>query len=170
MADRTAERSDRDEADRPHETEAERADRNFNELLQELRVAQTGVQILFAFLLTMPLQQRFQTLDDVQRGFYIAALLLSTSASISLIAPVAFHRMLFRERKKDWIVRSADRMAELGLTLLGLAVTASVTLIMDIVLSRPVALTVGAVIAVVIVALWFVVPLTLGRRAGSQAT
>ena len=154
---------------RPGENEAARADRNFNELLQELRVAQTGVQILFAFLLTLPLQARFDTLDGWDRGVFVAALLLSACASIFLISPVAYHRLLFRENKKDWIVRHANRSAEVGLALLAGAITASVSLVLDLVLTRPVALAVGAAVATLIVTTWLVTPLTAGRRSGMRS-
>src|SRR4051812_14658437 len=104
--------------ERPRETEAERADRNFGELLQELRVAQTGVQILFAFLLTLPLQSRFEKLDDWEIGTFVVALLLSAGASVCLIAPVAYHRALFARKMKNQVVQAASRFAILGLALL----------------------------------------------------
>jgi hypothetical protein len=148
-----------------HETEAERADRNFGELLQELRVAQTGVQILFAFLLTMPLQNRFETLDDVERGLFVAALLLSAGASICLIAPVALHRALFSRQLKHQVVLIASRFAIAGLGLLALAITCSVDLVLDLVLGRGVALGVSTGLAAVLVVAWVVVPLT---RRGSH--
>jgi hypothetical protein len=146
--------------DRPDETEAERADRNFGELLQELRVAQTGVQILFAFLLTMPLQSRFQTLDRWERGMFIAALLLSAGATVCLIAPVAYHRALFARKLKHQVVLVASRFAVLGLGLLGLAITCAVDLVLDLVLSRGPALIIAGVLAVLLLLAWAVLPLT----------
>jgi hypothetical protein len=149
--------------DRPHETEAERADRNFGELLQELRVAQTGVQILFAFLLTMPLQSRFQTLDHWERSVFIAALLFSAGATVCLIAPVAYHRALFARRLKHQVVLVASRFAVLGLGLLGLAITSAVDLVLDLVLGRAQALLIAAGLATVLIVSWVVLPLV--RRA-----
>jgi hypothetical protein len=150
-------------ADRPEETEAQRADRNFGEVLQELRVAQTGVQILFAFLLTMPLQTRFQTLDDWERAMFIAALLLSAGATVCLIAPVAYHRALFARRLKHQVVLVASRFAILGLGLLGLAIVCAVDLVLDLVLGRGPALAIALGLAAVLVLAWVVLPLT--RRA-----
>src|SRR3954449_11631090 len=99
--------------DRRGESSAERADRNFGELLQELRVAQTGVQILFAFLLTLPLQARFEKLDDWEIAVFVTALLLSAGASVCLIAPVAYHRALFARKMKHKVVAAASRFAVL---------------------------------------------------------
>jgi len=149
--------------DRPRETEAERADRNFGELLQELRVAQTGVQILFAFLLTMPLQSRFETLDHWERSVFIAALLFSAGATVCLIAPVAYHRALFAHRLKQQVVLVASRFAILGLGLLGLAITSAVDLVLDLVLGRVQALLIASGLAGVLILSWVVLPLV--RRA-----
>lgn len=154
--------------DRPSETEAERADRNFGDLLQELRVAQTGVQILFAFLLTIPMQARFTALDEWQRDVFITSLLCAALATACIIAPVAYHRVLFRRRMKDHIVRAASRLAAAGLLFLGLAVVTSVTLVLDLVLSRPFALTVGGALAGLLVLLWLILPLGKLRQARQQ--
>src|SRR3982751_4304629 len=145
--------------DRPRETEAERADRNFGDLLQEIRVAQTGVQILFAFLLTMPLQSRFERLDDWERATFIAALLLSAGASVCLIAPVAYHRALFARRMKTHVVKAASRFAILGLALLALAITCAVDLVLDLVLGRTPALFIAAGLVALLAVAWAVLPL-----------
>jgi len=145
--------------DRPEETEAERADRNFAELLQELRVTQTGVQILFAFLLTLPLQSRFVTLDRTERAMFIAALLFSAGATVCLIAPVAYHRALFARRLKHQVVLVASRFAVLGLGLLGLAITCAVDLVLDLVLGRVPAVLITAGLAAVLILAWVVLPL-----------
>src|SRR4051794_13091107 len=97
--------------ERPGETETERADRNFGELLQELRVTQTGIQVLFAFLLTIPFAARFEKLDDFQRANLLAAIMLSALATACLIAPVSYHRLLFRQRLKDHIVNATNGFA-----------------------------------------------------------
>jgi len=150
----------------PDETEAERADRNFGELLQELRVAQTGVQILFAFLLTLPLQARFATLRTWDRILVAADLLTTAVATGCLIAPVAYHRVLFRRRMKDEIVLAADRLAKFGLAALGLGIVLSVLLALDLLLPRGYAWAGGAAIAVLIVLLWWVLPAI--RRADAD--
>jgi hypothetical protein len=152
--------------DRPRETEAERADRNFGDLLQELRVAQTGVQILFAFLLTLPLQARFEKLDDWEIAVFVAALLLSAGASICLIAPVAYHRALFARKMKHEVVKAASRFAVLGLILLALAITCAVDLVLDLVLGRTPALLIAIALAVVILLTWGALP--LAKRYGDE--
>lgn len=148
---------------RPDETEEERADRNFGELLQELRVTQTGVQILFAFLLTIPFQARFERLDAFQRHALVAALVLAALATGCLIAPVAYHRLLFRLRLKDQIVRVTNGFALAGLGFLLLAVVASLLLALSTVLSRSGAALVAGGIGVAFTLLWLVFPLS--RRA-----
>lgn len=151
---------DRNNDDDPRrESEAERLDRNYGELLQELRIAQTGIQILFAFLLGIAFQQRFTETDDVQRGMYIAALLCTGLATAFLIAPVPLHRFLFRQRRKDHIVAVTNRLALGGLIFLLLSVVCGVLLILDVVLDRSTAIVVSALLAVVFVTLWIVLPL-----------
>ena len=145
-------------ADRPDETEAERADRNFTDLLQELRVAQTGVQILFAFLLTIPMQARFEKLSEYQRDVFVVALLCTALSTAFIIAPVAYHRVLFRRRLKDHIVKAASRYFAAGLVFLGLAVVASLHLVLDLVLNVQVAWVVAGVLAVLLLLLWYVLP------------
>ncbi|MDT7550986.1 MAG: hypothetical protein QOE84_3380, partial [Actinomycetota bacterium] len=86
------------------ESEAERADRNFNDILQELRVTQTGVQVLFSLLLTVPFSQRFDKVTQFQRDLYFVALLLAAATASTLVAPVSIHRLLFRTGEKPWVV------------------------------------------------------------------
>jgi putative flippase GtrA len=145
--------------DTRNETEAERLDRNFSELLQELRIAQTGIQILFAFLLGIAFQQRFTSTDTTQRGIYIAALLCTAMATACLIAPVALHRILFRQRRKDEVVETTNRLAMAGLCFLLLSVLCGVLLILDVLLSFAAAVGVTSALAVVFVFLWIVMPL-----------
>jgi hypothetical protein len=149
--------------DRPGETEAERADRNFTELLQELRVAQTGVQILFAFLLTMPFQARFRDLDTFGLVAFGAAIMASALATACLIAPVAYHRILFRQQAKDWVVFRASRLATAGLVFLALAIVAALALVLQVVYSRTWSLIIASAMAVLLTSLWLVIPLI--RRA-----
>jgi hypothetical protein len=140
------------------ETEAERLDRNFADLLQELRVAQTGVQILFAFLLTLPFGARFGGVDPLGRTVYVVALLAAAAAAGMIIAPVAYHRMLFRRGRKGELVRSAHRMASGGLAFLVVAMVGSVFVVTDFVLSRTVAVGLTIVAAVWLVLFWAVFP------------
>ena len=149
---------------RPGETDSERADRNFNDILQELRVAQTGVQILFGFLLTIPMQARFERLDDVERTLLVVAVLLLACATACIIAPVAWHRALFRHRLKKEIVDASNTFAKAGLAFLGLGITVSIVLMLDLVLARWVAITFGVSLAVLLLALWVVSPVL--RRRG----
>jgi hypothetical protein len=148
---------------RPGETEVERADRNFGELLQELRVAQTGVQILFAFLLTIPFAARFEALDDFERRVLLCALVFSTVATACLIAPVAYHRLLFRRRMKDHIVDATNRYAIAGLAFLVLALTSALLVALSELLPRWEAVALAAVLGLLFLVLWVVLPLL--RRA-----
>ncbi|WP_068625895.1 DUF6328 family protein [Oerskovia enterophila] len=154
-------------ADSRHESAEERADRNWAELLQELRVTQMGVQILTGFLLTLPFQQRFGELDDTQRTIYLCLVVLSVLATGLLVAPVSLHRLLFRKHLKMRLVTSADRLARVGLVVLALVVAGTVLLIFDVVVG-PAAAVIAAVGALVLFALlWVALPLELMRRARS---
>jgi hypothetical protein len=147
------------------ESEAERLDRNYSELLQELRVAQAGVQILFAFLLSLAFTNRFGMINSLQRGMYVAALLLSAAAAALLIAPVAFHRLVFRRRQKDDLVDMSNRLALGGLVALFLAIVSSLLLILDVVLGNGWAIVATGAIALWFLLLWFVLPIP-ARREG----
>jgi MFS family permease len=151
------EETEREDTERD-ETESERLDRNFGDLLQELRVAQTGVQILFAFLLTMPFSARFGDIDDFERIVYIVALLAAAAAAALIIGPVAYHRMLFRQGRKPQLVFSAHRMASGGLAFLWLAMVCAVLLVCDVVIGRPAAIIVALITAGWIGLLWGILP------------
>jgi hypothetical protein len=151
------------------ESESERWQRNYSELLQELRVAQMGVQILFAFLLTLSFSNRFDENDRFAEVTYLVALLAAAAATALLIAPVAYHRVLFRQGRKPYLVRSAHRMAYAGLVLLVVAVVSAVMLALDHVLSRPAAVTAAAVTGVWFVFLWVVAP-WIALRHGHRPT
>ena len=140
------------------ETDAERLDRNYAELLQELRVAQTGVQILFAFLLTIAFQQRFASLSTFQRDVYLGTLIAAAVAAVLLIAPVAAHRLLFRQGLKDELVAYTGRLAAAGLVFLTLAILGSVLLIVDVVVGAPAAAVVTAAMALLVLLVWYVLP------------
>jgi hypothetical protein len=140
------------------ETPDERFDRNWNELLQELRVAQTGVQILFAFLLTIPFNAKFDQITDAQRATYIATLLLTTFASLCLIAPVSHHRILFRRGRKKELVAISSNLAAVGLLFLWLSIVGAVFLIFEVVVGTSWAVATGATLVAAFVAVWYLVP------------
>lgn len=147
------------------ETPAQQADRNWQDLLQELRVTQTGVQLLTAFLLSLPFQQRFTTLDTAQKWLYLAVVLLSVGATGLLLMPVSVHRAVFRHEEKGALVALANRTAQAGLALLALAVSGAVTLIFDIVESMLTGLVFGIATLLVLLVLWAAVPAAVRWRA-----
>lgn len=140
------------------ETKGEQLDRNFNEQLQEVRIAQAGVQILFAFLLTLPFQQRFTTLTDFQRTVYLWTLIAAAVSVVMFTSPVAMHRVLFREGVKDFIVRYTDRITAVGLFSLAVSIVGGTVLVLDVLLTHWMALLVGALLALLALMLWVVVP------------
>jgi hypothetical protein len=152
------------EADGRKETPNERADRNWNELLQELRVMQTGVQILTGFLLTLPFQPAFADLDDYQRTVYLALVVTSVVATALIVAPVSVHRSLFRQQMKRHIVTLADRLTRVALAVLALVMTGASLLVFDVVVGRTEGLVVGASVLVVLALVWVVLPEVLRRR------
>lgn len=141
------------------ETAAERADRNFQELLQELRVLQTGVQILFGFLLVFAVQPRFAELSGTGRAIYVVTLLGSCASTGILMAPVAYHRMLFSQGRKAEIVRMTNRSALAGMVALFCTVAGATSLVLHLVVSTGVALAVTGVVVVGLGALWYALPL-----------
>ena len=148
-----------------HETPTERLDRNWNEILQELRVTQTGIQILTGFLLTVPFQARFQELTPTQRVIYLVLVLLAAVTTGLMVAPVSLHRMLFRRRAKSALVSEADRLMRVGLVFLALVVAGVVLLVFDVVTSRAVALTASLALLAALVTGWFVLPKALARSS-----
>lgn len=142
----------------PEETEHERITRNWNELLQELRVSQTGVQILFAFLLGVAFTRPFERATDVQRGLYFTSLLATAFAVALLIAPVAHHRILFRRRSRAELVALTNRFAIGGLASTAVAVVAAVALVADFVLHAPWGALIPAVTGAWFVYWWVVSP------------
>jgi hypothetical protein len=147
-----------------HETEQERIDRNLGDLLQELRVAFPGIQFLFAFLLVVPFQQGWETVDGAEKHVYYVALLLTAISSICFIAPTARHRLRFREGDLRWVVESSNRLMVAGLVCLGAAIAAVLLLITMVVFSDAFAVAVCAVFAAGIVWAWFGAPLLRERR------
>jgi hypothetical protein len=147
-----------------HETEAERIDRNLDELLQELRVASIGVQVLFGFLLALPFSVRFSILDDGQRALYLVDLLLAALAISLLVGPAAQHRLVFHQHKKAALLRRANVMAIGGLIALGCAISGSVLLVATVVTDGIVVAVVVAAVAAMLVGAW-IVPALVDRHA-----
>jgi Family of unknown function (DUF6328) len=136
-------------------------DRNVAELLQELRVAFTGVQILFAFLLSLAFTQRFEDVDSFGLAAYTVALLSTALATMVLIAPVSFHRIVFRRRQKAALVVAADRLLIVGIALLIPAISSSVLLVLDVVLGRWQAIVACSVVTLVALLTWYALPLAI---------
>ncbi|HWR86087.1 MAG TPA: DUF6328 family protein [Rhodoglobus sp.] len=147
-----------------NETLNERMDRNWNEILQELRVIQTGTQILTGFLLAVAFQQRFEDLDRFQVSVYLVLVALSVLATLLALAPVSLHRTLFRKRAKPEIVRAANRLVQLTLVVVALTLAGTALLIFDFVVGRSAGLAAGAVTAVVALLLWGLLPLVIRRN------
>ncbi len=145
------------------ESGMQRADRNFAELLQELRILLTSVQILFGFLLTAAVTGAVARLDDLQHALYVTAIVAVTISSIVLVSPVATHRLLFRRGRKLELVMTAQRATVAGMALLGIASCAGFVLLLDLAVGRLVSVALGAALFVGTVLLWFVVPLRLRR-------
>jgi cytochrome bd-type quinol oxidase subunit 2 len=148
-----------------NESRAHQLDRNWSELVQELRVMGTGVQILFAFLLSIAFQARFQQTSATERDIYLVTLVLSALATALLIAPVSVHRFLFRIRLKDELVQLTNAVAIAGLAVLSLSMVGAVVLICDWVGGTAAAVICGAGAAVVLGGGWFVLPFMLRHRA-----
>jgi hypothetical protein len=145
----------------------QRADRNFIELLQELRVLQTGVQILFALLLTVAFTETFERADLFQRTVYVITLVCCAVATALLMAPVAYHRALFQRGRKADLVVAAHRLLQAGMVVLAAAVIGSLMLVIDQVAGRVTGLLVAPLLGAVFVVLWFVLP-GFTRRAGQD--
>ncbi|RZS44900.1 hypothetical protein EV193_101781 [Herbihabitans rhizosphaerae] len=148
------------------ETEEQRLTRNVAELLQELRVAQAGVQILFGFLLAVAFTEVYTRADDFQRGVHLVTVLFSVAAVALLTAPAAWHRMLFRQGQRPVILRVANTLAMWGMACLAAAMTGTVLLLTDVALGTGFAVAVAAVTAVGFVTLWFVLPFRARRDNG----
>ncbi len=148
-----------------NETEAERLDRNWNELLQELRVLQTGTQILTGFLLTVAFQSRFEDLNPFQVDVYLVLVVLASLTTAIGLAPVSLHRWLFRRRAKGEIVRVAHGFLQAALVGIALTISGVALLIFDVVWTRTAGVVAAAGTLVVILLAWVVVPAVAGRRS-----
>ncbi len=155
-------------ADGRGESRNERADRNWNEVLQELRVMQTGTQILTGFLLALAFQPAFAELTGAQRTFYLTLVVLSALCSAIALAPVALHRLLFRHRAKPTVVAYGHAALLTALLIVSVLLVGVVAFVFEIVLGSAAAWTAGVAVGLVIVALWLIVPIGLRTRAGRK--
>jgi hypothetical protein len=156
-------------SDRPsgrEESEGERLDRNLGELLQELRVALPGVQVLFAFLLAVPFQQNFTEITPFQERVYFATLLCTAISAVLLISPTAYHRLNFRQQNKEELVLVSNRLAIAGMVFLALAMTGAIMLITDVLFSRVVTVAFSIAAMTLFAIFWGALPL---RRRLSSA-
>lgn len=166
-----------DIADGRDETPAERYDRNWNEVLQELRVLQTGTQILTGFLLALAFQPKFQDLDAGEQTFYLMLVVLAALSSIIALAPVSVHRMLFRRHVKGVVVAYGHAALVTALVTVSVLLVGVVAFVFDVVISAAASLTAGVVLAALILVLWLIVPALIRargrvraqRRAGSRS-
>ena len=149
------------------ESSAQRLDRNWNELLQEIRVLQTGSQILAAFLVVLPFQDRFEELDAVQVGWYVGLLLLALLIVALLLTPVGMHRRLFRRRVKDEMVKTANTLLSTAILLLGVLLSAVAVFVVDVVLGRGIAAAVGLLLLALMAGLLVLLPHRIARRVHS---
>jgi hypothetical protein len=134
-------------------------------MLGELRVALPGVQVLFAFLLVVPFNQRFADVTDYQRTLYVITMLFTTASTVCLIAPTAHHRLEFRRQDKDQIVKTGNRIVIVGLALLAIAMSGAVLFVTDFLYSTTTSVVLGGAVALTFALLWFAIPL---RRLGAN--
>jgi hypothetical protein len=156
-------------SDGRNETVLERCDRNLVELMQEVRVAQTGVQILFAFLLSVPFTGRFERLTEFQEIVYFGTLLAAGAAALLLIAPTSHHRIVFRLGDKEHLVRTANRLTIIGLGFVALALVGAILLISDFLFPGLVAIATTSSAALACLISWYAMPLARRRRLRSEA-
>ncbi len=151
-------------SDSSRETRKERVDRELIELLNELRVALPGVQFLFAFLLIVPFQQTRDQLTDFQKDLYFVALLAAAIATVLLIAPAAQHRVLFRQKDKEALLRRSNVYAFAGLVVLGVAICTAILLVVDVLFSATLGWVAAGVIAVLLAIAWVAFPVWRRRH------
>jgi O-antigen/teichoic acid export membrane protein len=152
-----------------HESVAERADRNLAELLQELRVAGLGVQVLFGFLLSIPFTMRFVKLSQAQRDLYLVTLLLAALSTALLTGPVAYHRIVFHRHEKTRLLATANVMALAGLVTVGLAISCAVLLVTSFVVPGVAGPLIAGALAAVFATLWFALPIWRRTRDRGEA-
>ncbi len=147
-----------EKANRRDESELERVDRNMIELLNELRVALPGVQVLFAFLLVLPFNQRFADVTSFQRAVYLGTLLATALSAVLLIAPSMIHRLQFREDNKERILRDAHHLTIVGMSVLAMAMCGAVTLVADFVFGTVATIASLSGVAGAIILFWYALP------------
>jgi hypothetical protein len=142
---------------RPDRTEEEQAqlNRQLSELLNEVRVAMPGVQVLFAFLLAVPFQQRFETVSPFQRDVYFVTLLAAAAATAFFIAPTAYHRIAFQQHERERIIQVGTRQVVCGLVALAVAMNCAVLLVTDVLFKAPTVIVTVACVASLFAWLWF---------------
>jgi hypothetical protein len=150
------------------ESKGERLDRELMELLQGLRVVMPGVQVLLAFLLTAPFQQRFAQLPGSLRNAYFASIACATLATVLLIAPSTHHRLLFRTREKEWLIRVGNQMALWGTVFLGASIVLALYVVTNVLFTSEQALLAAAAAIVVFAGVWYALP--LARRSSSSGS
>jgi len=151
---------------RDDETDDERLDRELDQLLQELRVAMPGVQVLFAFLLAVPFQERFEQVTEFQRDVYFGTLLASAVASALFIAPTAYHRMMFRGRDKPRLVRISSQLALAGIAALAIAMNGAILLVTDVLFQDTTVVITTVLTSLLFLGLWFA--LGIARRMSNE--
>ena len=152
-----------------HETADEKLDRNWNDLLQELRVMQTGVQLLAGVLVTLPFQSGFADLDDYQRRLYLAVLVLASLTTLMMMVPIAVHRRLFCEGVKQWLVATAHPMSQVVLGAVALLIVGVTTMVFDVVVSRTAGWVAGGVLLGVALLLLVVLPTVVARASDRRS-
>ncbi|MDV6012476.1 DUF6328 family protein [Haloechinothrix sp. LS1_15] len=152
------------------ETEHQRLARNVNELLGELRVAQTGVQILFGFLLAVVFTPLFRAASGFEQALHLAAVLLAVMATALLSAPAAWHRVLFRSGRRYEILRYGNRLVLVGLVCIALAVTATIALMVKVIFGAVAMTVVALLVAAFFTAVWFLAPLRLRLRGAPKGS
>jgi hypothetical protein len=153
-----------------HESPEQRSDRNWNEILQELRVIQTGTQIISGFLLTIAFQPRFAQLDHFQVSVYLVLVVLAATSTVLLLAPVSLHRALFRHHEKTRMVTIASRLLVATLWVVAILAAGVVLLVFDVVLGRAQGVVAGAATGVILVLALIVLPALARRRPTGTAT
>jgi hypothetical protein len=152
----------------PGESDKERVDRELIELLNELRVVLPGVQVLFAFLLTVPFSNGFPKMSSLQRDVYFVSFVCATIATMLLIAPTTYHRLLFRQGNKERILKDSNKLVIAGTVFLAPAMSAAVFVITDVLFHSEVAGVVASLVAAAFFALWYAFPLIRRVRSGRQ--
>jgi uncharacterized membrane protein HdeD (DUF308 family) len=152
------------------ETANQRSDRNWNEILQELRVALTGTQLIGGFLIAVAFQPRFEDLDDYQLTLYLVLVALAGLATVIGLAPVTLHRALFRRRVKERLVLTANRLLIAHLAVVGLLLLGVTSLVFDVAVSRPAGWWAMGVGAIVVLAMWVLLPLLRAREDPDDET